>query len=387
MKILHVVPTYLPATRYGGPIYSVHGLCSALAADGMSVSVYTTSVDGLKNSDVEHGRVYLKDNVQVVYFESKYLRRIYYSTGLERALRNNIRDFDLLHLHSIFLYPTNIAARIAKRHHIPYVLSPRGMLEKSLIKSKSSLIKKAWLAMIERKTIESASLIHLTSDRESRELDKFSYAFPGRVIIPNGVSEALFENDLKSTRTNRFQLLFLGRVNWKKQIDRIIESLKFIDFEINVVIAGNDEDGYRLTLEKLITELGLDKDEKITINFTGEVDPVQKKKLYLNSDAMLLPSKSENFGNTVIEAMAMGCPVIVTPEVGASSVVMQAQAGLITNGKPGSIASCVKKIRNNPALARQMSVNGISEIRQNFLWAKIARRMSTAYQNVISANA
>ena len=46
MKILHVVPTYYPAVRYGGPIRSVHGLASALAAQGHDVHVYTTNADG-----------------------------------------------------------------------------------------------------------------------------------------------------------------------------------------------------------------------------------------------------------------------------------------------------------------------------------------------------
>ena len=46
MRILHVVPTYLPAVRYGGPIYSVHALCQGLAAAGDEVHVMTTSVDG-----------------------------------------------------------------------------------------------------------------------------------------------------------------------------------------------------------------------------------------------------------------------------------------------------------------------------------------------------
>lgn len=371
MKILHVVPTYLPATRYGGPIHSVHGLCSALASEQVSVSVYTTSVDGPENSDVDHDRAYIKDDVEIVYFESRYLRRIYYSAGLSSALRENICNFDLLHLHSIFLYPTNVAARIARRNHVPYVLSPRGMLEKGLIKSKSSIIKNAWLALIEKKTIENASLIHLTSDRESRELDNFNYDFPDRVIIPNGVADVHCKYDRKHSEPERFQILFLGRINWKKQIDKIIEALKHIDFKINFIIAGNDEEGYRSILDRLIVDLDLNSDEKIQIRFIGEVNNAQKKSLYLNSDAMLLPSKSENFGNTVIESLAMGCPVIVTPEVGASDIVRHAQAGLITDGSAHSIASCISKIKNNPLLARQMSDNGINEVRENYIWKKL----------------
>ena len=46
MRILHVVPSYLPAVRYGGPIFAVHGLCRALAARGHEVQVFTINIDG-----------------------------------------------------------------------------------------------------------------------------------------------------------------------------------------------------------------------------------------------------------------------------------------------------------------------------------------------------
>ena len=387
MKILHVVPTYLPATRYGGPIYSVHGLCKALVAEKASVTVYTTSVDGNSNSDVDHGRAYFKDEVEIFYFMSDKLRRLYFSPQLKTYLRDTIVKYDLLHLHSIFLYPTNIAARIAKRNNVPYVLSPRGMLEKGLIDSKSSFIKKTWLTLIEKKTIENASLIHLTSDRESDELNRFNYTFPDRIVIPNGVDAVLDEDHRKRSNSNRFQLLFIGRINWKKQIDKIILSLQHIDFDTDLIIAGNDEEGYRSILDKLIADLKLNASQKIQIKFIGEVNHEEKNQLYLNANVMLLPSQSENFGNTVIEAMAMGCPVIVTPQVGASHIVKRAQAGLITDGQPESIASCISQIKNNPGLAAQMSVNAVNEIRQNYLWGKIARRMTATYENVISANA
>ena len=68
LKLLHVVPTYLPATRYGGPIYSVHGLCKALAVRGHEVHVFTTNVDGPGDSAVPLGRPVDLDGVKVWYF-------------------------------------------------------------------------------------------------------------------------------------------------------------------------------------------------------------------------------------------------------------------------------------------------------------------------------
>ena len=70
MKLLHVVSSYLPATRYGGTIVSVHGLCRALAARGHDVHVYTTSVDGPADSAVPHGEPVDVDGVKVWYFQS-----------------------------------------------------------------------------------------------------------------------------------------------------------------------------------------------------------------------------------------------------------------------------------------------------------------------------
>ena len=78
MKILHVVPTYLPARRYGGPIFAVHGLCKALAARGHDVGVITTNVDGDETSNVPLGEAVDVDGVKVHYYAAPF-RRLYWS--------------------------------------------------------------------------------------------------------------------------------------------------------------------------------------------------------------------------------------------------------------------------------------------------------------------
>src|SRR6266566_4584377 len=149
MRILHVVPSYLPAVRYGGPIFSVHGLCRALAARGHHVEVLTTNVDGSKDSAVPLGVPVSLDGVHVSYFPSKFLRRLYWSPPLERAISGKISNFELVHVHSVFLWPTWAAAQSAKKARVPYLVSPRGMLVKSLIERRSRLIKSAWIKLIE----------------------------------------------------------------------------------------------------------------------------------------------------------------------------------------------------------------------------------------------
>src|SRR5207248_2465092 len=141
-------------------IFAVHGLCRALAARGHELHVFTTNVDGpgITNTPVATP-IYL-DGVQIRYFPSPLLRRLYWSPGLSQALRHEIANFRLVHLHSVFLWPTWAAARAARNVGIPYVLSPRGMLVKDLIARRSRVVKSAWIRLIERKNVEQATAIH-----------------------------------------------------------------------------------------------------------------------------------------------------------------------------------------------------------------------------------
>ena len=89
---------------------------------------------------------------------------------MREALHLNIANFDIVHLHSVFLWPTSAAAQAARKAGVPYVLSPRGMLVGDLIRRKSSLAKRAWITLFERRNIEKAAAVHLTSEIEASEL-------------------------------------------------------------------------------------------------------------------------------------------------------------------------------------------------------------------------
>ena len=145
MKILHVTPSYFPAVRYGGPIYSVHGLAMAQAAKGDSVSVYTTSIDGPYDLNVPLDHSVQMDGVEVHYCRPGLGRRLFRSPDMATLLRTNIRKFDVVHIHSVFLWPTLTAARLANRNRVPYILSPRGMLWPELIEERSKWMKKIWM--------------------------------------------------------------------------------------------------------------------------------------------------------------------------------------------------------------------------------------------------
>lgn len=382
MKVLHVVASYLPAVRYGGTIVSVHGLCRALAARGHDVHVYTTSVDGPADSNVPHGQPVVVDGVKVWYFRSRYARRLYWSPPLAAELDRSVHAFDAVHTHAIFLWPLWAAARAARRARVPYVVSPRGMLEKRLIQQKSMLLKSAWLALIERRNLEQASAIHVTSRREEAEARAFGFDLPRVVDVPNGVTlpawppPALSAGLAAAVGDEPF-LLFLGRLSWKKGLDRLLAALA-LTAHTRVVIAGGDEEGYRPVLERMVEDLQL----RSRVVFVGPVAGDDKSALLATARALVLPSYSENFGNVVLEAMAAGCPVIVTPEVGVADMVAEQDVGLVTDGRPSALAAAMSALSEDAGLAQRLGAHGRAVAAASFSWSSVAERMEHCYSEI-----
>ena len=181
VKLLHVVPTYLPAWRHGGPILAIHGLCKALVARGHQVTVFTTDVHGEGKLDVPLARPVEIDGVEVRYFPVCLAPPpLYFAPGLAAAVREEAARFDAVHLHSVFLWPTSAAARAAERAGVPYLLSPRGMLVPELIRARGRWRKLAWMLLAERRTIERAAALHATSALEAAEAARLGLASAAR---------------------------------------------------------------------------------------------------------------------------------------------------------------------------------------------------------------
>jgi glycosyltransferase involved in cell wall biosynthesis len=381
MRLLHVVPTYFPAVRYGGPIHSVHGLCAALAARGHEVHVFTTSVDGPGDSAVPLGQPVDLDGVKVWYFPSRWLRRLFWSPPMARAMTRDIERFDLVHLHSVFLWPTWAAARAAWRADVPYLISPRGMLVQDLIRQRSRWLKRAWIRLIERGNLERAAAIHVTSGTEAAELARFRLRLPRVFTVPNGVALPVADaadrvsDDVEALTGRRSMILFLGRINWKKGLDRLVPAMLEVP-EAQLAVVGNDEDGLVPELEALVRRNGLVG----RISFLSRnVQGPDKLRLLTAAKALVLPSYSENFGNVVLEAMAAGCPVLVTPEVGAAEIVRESGGGKVACGDPVAFGRALRELVEAPDRA-ELGERGRRYVSERLTWDAVAKRMEHEYR-------
>jgi glycosyltransferase involved in cell wall biosynthesis len=381
LSVLHVVPAYYPAVRYGGPIRSVHALCASLVRLGHQISVYTTNIDGDGDSDVPLGRPVDMDGVCVYYFPVPGLRRLAWSPALGKQLRNGVANFDLVHLHSVFLWPTYAAARAAKRAGVPYVMSPRGMLVGDVIRRKSRFVKSAWIELVERRSLAQAARMHVTADIEGDEAKALGLKLPETFCLPNGVNWPARHQPLNAGpfwSIPRPYALFLSRVNRKKGLDRLICAWKWVP-QLALIIAGNDDENCLPELKALARREGVED----RVQFLGPVSDEHKWALYESAEMFVLASYSENFGNVVAEAMAMACPVVVTPEVGLAKLVLEVGAGIVTPGHPRVLAQAITELHHDEVRRKRCGVLGRQAAIERLSWEGVAARMEDEYRRVL----
>jgi glycosyltransferase involved in cell wall biosynthesis len=294
-----------------------------------------------------------------------------------------IHSFDVVHLHSVFLFPTWTGARTAAGAGVPYVLSPRGMLVQELIARRNSAIKKLWVHLIERHNLECAARIHLTSEEERRALIELGLALAPTKILPNGTdTPAPFlpeevSEDVRALIGNGFDILSFGRISWKKGLEHLITAVANTP-NATAVIAGHDEDGLTDRLRKIAEESGVVNRVRF---LPRQIAGADKEALFAAARLFALPSLSENFGNVVAEAMIRGLPVVVTANVGAAEIVKASGGGIVAS----SVAEFGRALADALAAGERLADMGAAgaEYAINQLsWKHIASQFGELYREI-----
>ncbi len=375
LRILHVVPTYLPATRYGGPIFSVHGLARAQAALGADVSVLTTSVDGPDDSEVPLEQACILDGVKVWYFRSRWLRRLYFSWAMRQWLQAHMVEFDVVHLHSVFLFPTNMAARLCLAAGIPYVIAPRGMLVPELITGKRRFLKTAWIRLFERRTLLKAACFHATSALELHDAYRLGVPVQNPCVIENGVALPN-QRDWPAPMPVPY-VLYLGRLSWKKNLDLLIEACAALT-NVHLVLAGApDQDSVLGDLQRLVTRF----DSQSRVTFLGELKGDEKWAWIQHARIVALVSKNENFGNAAAEALCFGTPVVLSNGVGLAAATAAADAGWICDTTVEGIRSAIAAAFYDPLEAKKRGKRGQEWAERSLGWHAAALKTMAIYQS------
>lgn len=408
MRVLCVTPSYWPAFQYGGPIFVNHYLNSALVKRGIDVTVYTTSV-GLENKVRENVEV-LVDGVKVVYFSISKTLEFLGATGwqlswrMTKALKANLREFDLVNIHAIWNYPPAAAAFLSKARGVPYIVTAHGTLYPYTVSNKRWK-KLPYYHLIGKRILRDAAAIHYTGEDEAEKCHAFFGLKNRAAVVPYVLDLSEFDDiparEKLSERypilKGRKTILFLSRINWKKGLDVLIKAFAIVEKQrddVHLLIVGSDESGYAEQVKKWIRDQGMSyaseggeaelaKNGQTTkITFTGMLTGREKVEAYAGSDLFVLPSYSENFGLVVVEAMACGLPVIISDQVGIHKEIAEAAAGEVIETDPQQLADAILALLENPEKCKQMGRKGQEAVKERFAPDRVTDRMIETYQSL-----
>ena len=384
MRVLHFLPVYVPAWQYGGPILSVSRLCEGLVQIGVDVRVITTNA-GLPDFPIDRLGVSQNVNgVEVFYYSTDCKDGPIRSRALVDSLADHLAWAQLLHLSSIW-QPLGLQVQAAAHvANVPVIQTLRGALGPySWRRGWWKKVPYFWLK--EKPLLDAAASVHCTT---RQELDEIAWLrLKNRVdLLPNPInlSHLRFDTYLGQAwrRSNGIPLslpLFLvaGRLHHKKGLTvlpRVLQAIANQHWQI--VFLGNDEDGTGALLKRQFRLVGLsDRCHWIDHHSADALSGP-----YNAADHLLLPSRHENFGNVVVEALACGCGVLVSDRVGvADSILSCPGVGVI----PRSIVRWKKAVQTALITQRPGSLSA-QWVSNHFSQTIVASQAFRLYSSIVS---
>ena len=293
---------------------------------------------------------------------------------------------DIIHVHSIGFPHSDVCALLSKIKRIPSIVTTHGALGIGDLAHKENIRRRIWASIVTRQTLRFFDRVIVISPAEK------PYALkavrPEKIcIIPNGVPAEIFDNNIdplpfrkKYGLEDIAVILYLGRLIGKKGVKHLLMAAPSIlkKHRVKVLMVGPDGGKKRMLME-LSQNLRLDKD----VIFTGELSEEDKLKAIACSDMLVLPSKKEAQGIVLLEAQAMGKPVIATRQGGIPYFIKDGENGiLIDYGRPDQIANAVEKLLFDRDFREKIGKKG-KETARMFTWDVITRKILDVYELVV----
>lgn len=388
MRVLHVIPSI--SETQGGPSVALPLLLSALSATGVQAHVVTTDDDGVgKRMDLQNGTPVERDGVRYFFFR-KQTEFYKVSRSLRSWLLRNATEYDIIHIHALFSYASTVAARVASKRGVPYIVRPLGVLNRWGLRNRRQTLKMLSLKFVELPRLRRAAALHFTSEVEKAEALSLSsdLADVRSVVIPPPIVAGLSGEPSEFTKTfpaalNREAVLFLSRLDKKKGIELLLDAfpqvLRLFP-EAVLVIAGDGDRNYVTTLKRRGGELGIANH----VIWTGHLQGRDKAAALAFARCFVLPSLSENFGIAAAEALAARVPTVISKEVAISGDVLEYKAGLVVERDAAYLAEAICTVLRNPLGARSMTENAQRLVRERYSPDAVGQALRQLYTDVLS---
>lgn len=364
MRILNCVSS--TDNPSAGTTYCVRRLVESCCIINKDTNLYSAT-ESLMHQDKPYFEKVFPFNFSSIPF----VNRLGVSFELRRALFEE--NFDLYHIHGLWMLPNIYPALAAKAKKRPLMLSPHGMLSSEAL-SFSKLKKRFSLALWQGRALDQVDCFGATCEAERQEIRRFGINKPV-ALIPNGVDIPNLIRPMRSTRS--FKVLSLGRIHPKKGLDRLIKAWAMIepnfpDWQLDII--GPDELGHSSELKQLINELQLQ-----SVNIKDPIYGDDKIVALQQAELFVLPTINENFAMTVAESLACCTPVISTK--GAPWAELEAnRCGWWVDHGPQPLSDALSRAMSlNPLARQEMGARGRAWMQRDFGWDGIAEKTLLAY--------
>jgi glycosyltransferase involved in cell wall biosynthesis len=370
MRILQVVTLLSPDGAYGGPARVALNQSAELMSRGHDVTV-AAATRGYRVVPTE------LDGVPVRLFAS---RTLVPGTGLAgmgapalgRWFHRTGPSFDVVHVHlarELVVLPVALAAR---RRGIPYVLQTHGMV----VPSRHPLappLDAVWT----RKILRGAGAVFYLTPQERDQLGAVAGERLPLVRLGNGVPD--YPPAVETPGPP--EVLFAARMHPRKRPIAFVEMAKsLLDAGVNArfALVGPDE-GEGPALRR-----ALEGDPRIS--WEGALPPDAIPRRLASADVYVLPAVREPYPMSVLEAMSVGLPVVVTDDCGLAPLVKHAQSGIVTDPSIAALAAAVEKILRDQSLAHAMGQRGRSTVRTELSMHAVGDRLENVYSELIGGS-
>ena len=383
LKILQVIPAIAP--RYGGPSQLVLAMSRALTSEGHDVNVVTSNADGMQELDQPLGQWVDYAEVQTLFFARAYGEGFKFAKGMWRWLKRHVGKYDVVHIHGVFSWSSLVAGRACRLAGVPYIVRPLGSLDPWSMAQKPLRKKILWRAGV-KALLQRAGNIHYTTELE-KHFAESGLKLGNGVVIANALTLDQYTEDLTDTTfAERFcalkeggYILFLGRLHPKKKLEALIEQFaRMADHHsVKLVIAGSGAEGYARSL----AERAANSAVKERIVFVNWVDGAAKTALLKRCALLVLNSENENYGISVVEAMACGRPVVVNQGVYLYREIKNADAGWVIERDDELAGVLGSALMDRDALARKGN-NAKTLVMENFTWETVVIQLIDLYRGL-----
>ena len=391
MKILHISLGFYPAIDLGGPIKVVYEYSQELLKRGHEVIIVCTNRLNKRKKISSYSFTDYVDGVKVYYFNTHMVpgwQGVFgpsFSPDLWRNLNQIIKNVDIVHINGtrgeIFL----VAAFLSRLIHKPYVVQPHGDLP---LLGRSIWLKRIFDVVFQRRIIDGSSAMIALSRTELQQCLTVGASIENIYIIPNGmkipnfakIKMGQFRSNWGFNQKDKI-ILFLGRINWIKGVDILVRSFSLMNNKAYLVIAGPD-DGDLPVIKKLVRECNI-QDRTLII---GHLDGNQAIEAIRDTDVFALTSRKDAFPMAVVEAAAVGKPLVISNTCEIGEIFMERGGAIIVPITDEiKIAQELDRLISNEELCNELSEKAKSIALNRFSIEKSCDTLEKMYRQVIIA--